>query len=228
MREYGQTCNRSAGRYVILLLHSRIRAYIDISGYNHEVEVIGLAYAGIVTEEIWQAIVNNDSSYNDKFFYAVRTTGIFCRPSCRSKPPNRENVRLFEHAEQALAARFRPCKRCKPTGRRLPDEEWIGGLTAYIEEHYREALTLEILAELSHGSPYHLHRTFKRITGLTPVLYIQQLRIHKAKEQLLETEHSVAVIGTQIGMPNTSYFVTLFKKLTGHTPTRYRQLAGRS
>ena len=186
-----------------------------------------MTYSGPLTDEIWQAIVGNNAAYDGRFFYAVRTTGIFCRPSCRSKPPKRDNVQLFEHAEQALAARYRPCKRCKPTGLRLPDEEWIGWLTAYIEEHYQEELTLEALAEISHGSPYHLHRTFKRITGLTPTLYLQHLRIDKAKAQLIETAHPIAVIGMQVGLHSTPYFVTLFKKLTGNTPARYRQLAGR-
>ena len=184
--------------------------------------------AGNVTEEAWRAIVGNDASYDGQFWYAVRTTGIFCRPSCRSRPPKRDNVRLFTSAEQAMAARYRPCKRCKPTGSRLPDEEWIGWLTAYIDEHYPEALSLELLSELSHSSPYHLHRTFRRIAGMTPVRYIQQLRIAKAKERLLLTPHPVAVIGAQVGLPNTPYFVTLFKKLTGHTPARYRQLAAAS
>jgi AraC family transcriptional regulator, regulatory protein of adaptative response / methylphosphotriester-DNA alkyltransferase methyltransferase len=214
--------------YAILLLHSDKQAIARRSGYNQEVEVMSVTYAGILTEELWHAIVNNNAVYDGKIYYAVRTTGIFCRPSCRSKPPRRDNIQLFENPQQALDAGFRPCKRCKPTGLRLPDEEWIGWLTAYIEEHYREALTLETLAEISHGSPYHLHRTFKRITGLTPALYLQQLRIDKAKAQLVETEHPIAVIGMQVGLHNTPYFVTLFKKLTGSTPARYRQLAGRN
>jgi len=184
--------------------------------------------AGLLTDEAWRAIVANDASYDGRFYYAVRTTGIFCRPSCRSKPPNRDNVRIFRSADQALAARFRPCKRCRPTGLRLPDEEWIGWLTAYIDDHYREALPLELLSELSHSSPYHLHRTFKRIAGMTPVRYMQERRIAKAKEQLRLTPLPVAVIGAQVGLPSAPYFVTLFKKLTGVTPARYRQLAASS
>lgn len=63
-----------------------------------------------MTEEQWQAILQNDAAYNEKFFYAVKTTGIFCRPSCKSKAPNRENTRIFQNAEQALESGFRPCK----------------------------------------------------------------------------------------------------------------------
>lgn len=177
-----------------------------------------------MTEEQWQAILQNDAAYNDKFFYAVKTTGIFCRPSCKSKAPNRENACIFQNAEQALESGFRPCKRCKPTGERLPDKEWVTVMTGYIDKHYQEPLTLETLAEVCHGSPYHLHRTFKKVTGITPVDYIQQKRIEKASEYLVTTERAVADIGLQVGLPNTSYFITLFKKKTGHTPTQYRQL----
>ncbi len=148
----------------------------------------------------------------DSFFYAVKTTGIFCRPSCQSKPPKKENVRVFQHADHAVTGKFRPCKRCKPTGRRLPDEEWVAIVTAFIDKHYTEALTLETLADISHGSPYHLHRTFKRIKGMTPVAYIQNQRIEKAKELLRSTDKAVADIGISVGLHNTPYFVTLFKK----------------
>lgn len=177
-----------------------------------------------VTEEQWQAILQNDVAYNDIFFYAVKTTGIFCRPSCKSKAPNRENACVFQNAEQALAAGFRPCKRCKPTGERLPDKEWVAVMTEYIDHNYMAPLTLETLAEVCHGSPYHLHRTFKKVSGITPVDYIQQKRIAKASEYLLTTEQAVAEIALRVGLPNTSYFITLYKKKTGYTPTQFRQL----
>src|SRR5690606_33583077 len=99
--------------------------------------------------------------------YAVHTTGIFCRPSCKSRPPKRENIGLYRTVEQALRAGFRPCNRCKPTGQRLPDDEWVSLVTAYIDKSYSQQLTLSILSEISHGSPYHLHRTFKKVIGLT-------------------------------------------------------------
>ncbi|AJS61620.1 bifunctional transcriptional activator/DNA repair enzyme AdaA [Paenibacillus sp. IHBB 10380] len=177
----------------------------------------------ILTNEKWQAIINNDASYDGQFFYAVKTTGIFCRPSCKSRPPKKENIYLFETAEQALSAKFRPCKRCKPTGQRLPDDEWIAVVTEYIDKNYMENLPLNMLADISHGSPYHLHRTFKRVTGITPVEYIQLQRIEQAKKQLLSSEKSIVEVGLCVGLANTSYFITLFKKKTGYTPAGYRQ-----
>lgn len=176
-----------------------------------------------VSDEQWQAIANNDSSYDGQFFYAVKTTGIFCRPSCKSRVPKRENIGFFENADQALAAHFRPCKRCKPTRQRLPDEEWIAFITEYVNSHCDETLTLEVLALLSHGTPYHLHRTFKKIKGMTPVDYIQHVRIEKAKMLLTTFDDSVAEVGESVGLSNTPYFITLFKRKTGQTPEAYRR-----
>lgn len=76
----------------------------------------------LIEEGLWEAIVNNDSSYNGVFYYGVITTGIFCRPSCKSKCPLKEHVRIFESTDEAISADFRPCKRCRPDGARLPDE----------------------------------------------------------------------------------------------------------
>lgn len=196
------------------------RADHDQGGFDGERPDIALQP---VSDEQWTALANNDTAYDSQFFYAVKTTKIFCRPSCKSKLPNRDNICMFSTAEQALAASFRPCKRCKPTGERLPDEEWIELITTYIDAHYNAALTLELLAQLSHGSPYHLHRVFKKVTGITPVDYIQQARITRAKELLDNSRLSVAEIGAAVGLANTPYFITLFKKKTGQTPESYRK-----
>ncbi|MCM3651376.1 bifunctional transcriptional activator/DNA repair enzyme AdaA [Metabacillus litoralis] len=179
---------------------------------------------GIMTNQKWQAIINNDASYNNHFFYAVKTTGVFCKPSCKSRVPKKENVRIFQKAEQALDANFRPCKRCKPTNERLPDSEWIALITEYIDKNFTEKLTLKTLADISHGSPYHLHRTFKKIKGITPVEYIQQIRINEAKKFLMQTNKAIADISICVGMSDTPYFITLFKKKTGHTPAQFRQV----
>ena len=178
-----------------------------------------------LTDERWQAITGNDKSYDAIFIYAVKSTGICCRPSCKSRDPKKENVRIFNNVDEALSAGFRPCKRCKPGGIRLPDEEWIAPVKAYINTHYHEPLPLEILADMCHGSPYHLQRTFKRIVGVTPAEYIQQVRISNAMKELRTTDKSIAEIGFTVGLPNTPYFITLFKKKTGQTPKQYRMEA---
>ncbi|MBU8568565.1 bifunctional transcriptional activator/DNA repair enzyme AdaA [Virgibacillus pantothenticus] len=175
-----------------------------------------------ITEEQWQAIITNDASFDVVFLYGVRTTGIFCRPSCKSPNPKREYVRIFQNAQQALAEGFRPCKRCKPCEQRMPDEEWVLQIKAVIDTHYHEPLTLALLAEHCHGSPYYLQRTFKRIMNMSPADYIQRIRIHHAKQKLMQTNQSIADIGVKVGLPNTSYFITLFKQYTGKTPKQFR------
>ncbi|MEA0553059.1 bifunctional transcriptional activator/DNA repair enzyme AdaA [Lysinibacillus irui] len=179
----------------------------------------------IMTDEKWQAIINNDTAYNNQFFYAVKSTGIFCKPSCKSRVPKKENVYIFQNAEQALRANFRPCKRCKPTNENLPDSEWVDLITAYIDQHFTEKLTLDSLASICHGSPYHMHRTFKKIKGITPVEYIQQVRVHTAKKILIQTNKAIGDIAISVGMTNTPYFITLFKKKTGLTPAQFRQMS---
>jgi len=178
----------------------------------------------LYSETLTEAIINNDASFDGQFFYAVKTTGIFCRPSCKSRPPKKENIVLYRTAEQALSEDFRPCKRCKPTAERLPDDEWITQITEYIDRNYCDTLTLQMLADTCHGSPYHLHRTFKRVKGMTPTQYIQQKRVDKAKQLLFFSHLTISEVGIDVGLPNTSYFTTLFKKITGYTPTGYRQV----
>ncbi|TCP21325.1 AraC family transcriptional regulator of adaptative response / methylphosphotriester-DNA alkyltransferase methyltransferase [Scopulibacillus darangshiensis] len=180
-----------------------------------------------IPDDYWKAIVENDSAYDNTFYYAVKTTGIFCRPSCKSKVPNKENVRIFKNADLAQSESFRPCKRCKPNGLDLPDEEWIQALTEWIDKNYSESLTLDTLAEVIHGSPYHLQRTFKRIKGMSPTEYIQHVRIAKAAHCLEITDETVTNIGSAIGYPNTAYFVTLFKRYMKQTPADYRKTQGR-
>lgn len=178
----------------------------------------------LLTEEKWKAIIENDTAFNNQFLYAVITTKIFCKPSCKSRLPKKENVRIFFRAEQALSEDFRPCKRCNPINELLPENELIDTITKYIDHHFTEKLTLKFLADISHLSPYHLQRTFKKITGITPVQYIQNVRLNTAKSYLLHTDKAVVDIASTVGITNTSYFVTLFKKKTGQTPNQFRQI----
>ncbi len=175
-----------------------------------------------LTDERWQAITQNDQSYDAIFIYAVTSTGICCRPSCKSRDPKKENVRIFKNVDEALSEGFRPCKRCKPGGIRLPDEEWTVQIKEYIHTHYHEPLSLDVLADMCHGSPYHLQRTFKRVSGITPVEYIQQVRISHAMKELSTNSKSIAEVGFAVGLPNTPYFITLFKNRTGQTPKQYQ------
>lgn len=179
-----------------------------------------------IPDEYWNAIVQCDPLYNDSFIYAVKTTGIYCKPSCKSRAPRRENVHIFKNAYMAKEEGFRPCKRCKPDGAILPAEEWVGQIRDWIDENYHEYITLEGLAVLFNGSPFHLQRQFKQLQGMSPNEYIQKVRLEKAVKLLEEDKRKVKDISEAVGFLNTPYFITLFKKRYGCTPAAYRKKGG--
>lgn len=176
-----------------------------------------------LTENYWEAIIQNDTAYDGVFFYAVRTTGIFCRPSCKSRRPNRENIRVFRQSQEAIAAGFHACKRCQPDQLQPPRQEWVERIAALIEQRYAENLSLEELSRESNMSPFHLQRSFKEIRGCSPTEYLQSVRLHRAAELLRESDKTISRIGRETGMANPAYLATLFKKKYGLTPTAYRQ-----
>lgn len=177
----------------------------------------------VLTDSYWQAIVQNDERYDGEFFYSVKTTNIFCRPSCKSRIPNRKNVRLFTTVQHAMQAGFQACKRCCPDQLQSPQEQWVEEIAQLIDEYFWDDLKLEELSRLASGSPFHLQRSFRHMKGYTPAQYVQTVRIREAEKLLLTTTQSVSQIGMQVGLDNPSYFATLFKQKTGFTPTAYRQ-----
>ncbi len=118
-------------------------------------------------ERCWQAIQARDATQDGRFFFGVITTGVYCRPSCASRRPRRENVRFYETASDAERDGLRPCLRC---GSRLRDAEAerIRDLCRYIDEHSEESIQLATLARRSGLSASHLQRRFKAVVGLTP------------------------------------------------------------
>jgi AraC family transcriptional regulator of adaptative response / methylphosphotriester-DNA alkyltransferase methyltransferase len=178
-------------------------------------------------EAQWKAIVNCDATFDGRFFYGVTTTGIFCRPSCRSRAPLPEHVRIFKSAGEAQAAGFRPCKRCRPDTPLRPDEEMVHMVKAIVNRRFEEPLTLESLAQELSMSPYHLHRTFKRWTGVTPAEYLVAKRIEVAKEALrTEPLRTITDIALAVGFRSASHFSTVFRKMTGCSPKHYRTQHG--
>lgn len=175
-----------------------------------------------MNQETWEAIINCDPAYDGTFFYGVDTTGIFCRPSCRSKKPKKENIRVFKTIDEAVSAGFRPCKRCRPEQIRWPDEDLARHVVEIIEKRYREPLTLPHLAGMLHISPYHLHRTFKRIVGQTPAAYLRASRLKAAEKLLVETEYTITDIAAAVGFSNAAHFSTVFQKQYGLPPSAYR------
>jgi AraC family transcriptional regulator of adaptative response/methylated-DNA-[protein]-cysteine methyltransferase len=135
-------------------------------------------------EARWNAVSENNSNADSAFYYAVLTTGIYCRPSCRSKLPNRDNVEYFTSCDAAEAAGYRACKRCRPTATSKAGEieQKIIHACRIIEES-EISMRLDELASQVNLSPYHFHRLFKKIVGVTPKQYSarhQSQRFHKS------------------------------------------------
>jgi AraC family transcriptional regulator of adaptative response / methylphosphotriester-DNA alkyltransferase methyltransferase len=182
-----------------------------------------------MNEAVWKAIVECDPSFDGQFYYGLVTTGIFCRPSCKSKTPKREHVKIFETPEQAIQAGLRPCKRCRPEepAWRSAEEELVKKLLAVIDSSYGEPLTLHEMAERLFVSPFYLQRCFKRVMNISPGKYLLQKRIEQAKRLLAETNESITEIALQVGFRNSSHFTTVFQRETRFKPTRYRKLVAR-
>ncbi|UUX33029.1 bifunctional transcriptional activator/DNA repair enzyme AdaA [Fundicoccus culcitae] len=173
-------------------------------------------------EEQKRAIMENNKDYDGQFFYAVQTTRIFCRPSCKSRTPNFDHVTIYPTPEAALAAGYRPCKRCNSAGRRLPNDEWVLYIKEYIDDNYAKPLTLKQIADDCHGSPFHLHRVFTDVKGMTPLAYVHHVRLTHAKVYLKQTTLPIKEIAKKVGIANASRFSTLFKAYTKQTPKQYR------
>ncbi|WP_088810352.1 MULTISPECIES: bifunctional transcriptional activator/DNA repair enzyme AdaA [unclassified Listeria] len=174
------------------------------------------------TKKEWTAITDCDANFDGVFYYAVQTTGIFCRPSCKSKAPNYENVVIFKSSGAAIKAGFRPCKRCKSGGERVPDAEWVMDIKRFVASNLAEPLSLEQIAAACHGSESHLHRTFKKVTGETIHHYVIRKKLILAQEMLRKENLEIKQIARAVGFNNAAQFATLFKKQMGMTPSKYR------
>jgi AraC family transcriptional regulator of adaptative response / methylphosphotriester-DNA alkyltransferase methyltransferase len=174
-------------------------------------------------DERWNAITRNEKSCDGLFYYAVRTTGIFCRPSCPSKLPSRENVLFFDTQEEALKQGFRPCKRCRPDiPGYMPMEEMVERTKVLIERYFREKERLhEEMGKLG-ISKNHLARIFYRCYGKTPLAYTNELRFHEAIMLLQTTNDSISSIAYASGFGSLSAFYSDFRKKSGLTPNEFR------
>jgi len=155
--------------------------------------------------EYWEAVCRRDKKYEGVFVYAVRTTRIYCRPSCPSRRPQREHVQFFGSPAGAEQAGYRACRRCQPD-KPTPDEPNLAlmqRICRYLAEPRDEIPTLEDLAREFHLSSYHLQRTFKRIVGVTPRQYADAQRLERFKTSLKEGE-SVTNALYEAGYPSGS------------------------
>lgn len=170
----------------------------------------------------WAAVVARDPKADGKFFYSVRTTGVYCRPSCGSRQAKRENVTFHASIAAAERAGFRPCKRCKPDQAPLAAQHaaTIAKICRRIEGA-EKIPTLSVLAREANLSPYHFHRLFKSITGLTPKAYAAAHRAERVRRELGRSRTVTAAI-FDAGFNSGGRFYATSDALLGMTPTDYR------
>lgn len=175
-------------------------------------------------DEMYEAVIANDENYDGLFFYAVKSTGIFCRPSCQSKTPLRENVRFFKNAADAKAAGFRPCKRCRSDLLSYrPMAEIAGLVKRHLDGLYeQQSAWNDGLRELG-LSQRRAVEVFKTAYGMTPKTYMDNLRLEEAKRLLTETDGRVIDIAASVGFGGLSTFNRFFKERAGCTPVQYRR-----
>jgi len=166
----------------------------------------------------WNAFDARDRSFDGRFVVAVRTTGIYCKPSCPARHPKRENVAFHADAEAARAAGFRACLRCKPdeVGR---DRVAVARAVALIEGA-EEAMSLDELASRVGYAPHHFHRLFKRATGVTPAAYARGLRSNRAADALTEEKNVTDAI-YEAGYSAPSRFYANGATRLGMTPSAW-------
>ncbi|WP_027210565.1 bifunctional DNA-binding transcriptional regulator/O6-methylguanine-DNA methyltransferase Ada [Burkholderia sp. WSM2232] len=172
-------------------------------------------------DERWEAVARRDPLADGAFFYGVKTTGVFCRPSCASRQPRRENVAFFADAAAARAAGFRDCKRCQPGG--LPRElEIVKRACTALDADPQQRLTLAQLSDAVHLSPFHLQRIFKRVVGVSPREY-QAARRGAALRDALRSGADVTRATLDAGFNSPSRMYDSAPAELGMAPSDYRR-----
>jgi AraC family transcriptional regulator, regulatory protein of adaptative response / methylated-DNA-[protein]-cysteine methyltransferase len=171
----------------------------------------------------WQAVATRDKAADGQFWYGVKSTGVFCRPHCPSRPAKRENVTFHATRQEAVAAGYRPCKRCKP------DQDDADNVQARavakacrLIECAEEMPSLDTLASEIGVSPFHFHRTFKAVTGVTPKQFAVAHRARRVGDELAGKGSVTAAIYNG-GFNSSSRFYEKAKGMLGMTPTAYKK-----
>ncbi len=178
--------------------------------------------AAVVQDPRWTAVLRRDAKADGRFFYSVRTTGVYCRPSCAARVPRPENVAFHSSAVDAERLGFRPCKRCRPTEPSFMQARAtkIAELCRWIDDA-DHAPDLRALAHHAGLSTYHLHRTFKAITGLTPKAYAAARRAERMRNELSRSRTVTEAI-YRAGYQSNGRFYEESESVLGMTPKSYQ------
>jgi len=168
------------------------------------------------------AVIARDANADGHFVYAVKTTGIYCLPSCPSRHAKPENILFFDSADEAAKAGFRACQRCNPDQLSLQTRhnEIIVDLCHFIVNAEQEPSLAE-LSEHAGLSSYHLHRLFKRITGVTPKAYAKTHRVQRLRASLVKNEKITDAV-YDAGYNSSSRFYSESNQLLGMAPKQFR------
>ncbi len=171
----------------------------------------------------WQAVCDRDPAADGVFFYAVKTTGIFCRPGCASRLPKRHNVEFFSEASSAASSGYRPCKRCQPTAAKAPapHAESIARCCRRLEEADETPSLSELAAEAGLSQAY-FHRLFKQTLGVTPRQYAASHRMGRFRHQL-ERSSTVTEAIYAAGFGSSSRAYENVSSRLGMTPSTYQK-----
>lgn len=175
-------------------------------------------------DQCWEAVRSRDAGEDGRFFVGVVTTGVYCRPSCPSRPALRKNVRFYESPEDAERDGLRACLRCRPLALAGTDPlaARIGKVCRYIERHSDEPLRSTDLAKKARLSLYHFQRSFKAIAGVTPKQYVEAQRLLRLKSSLRKSKDVTEAV-YDAGYGSSSRVYERADTRLGMTPMQYRQ-----
>jgi AraC family transcriptional regulator of adaptative response/methylated-DNA-[protein]-cysteine methyltransferase len=173
-------------------------------------------------DRYYAAVVARDKAFEGTFVYSVATTGIYCRPTCPSRLARRENMAFHASCAAAEAAGYRPCKRCRPNApsRDAEHARMVADACRMIEAG-EEPPTLDVLATAVGLSPYHFHRVFKTVTGLTPKAYAIAHRQKRVRDNLKRSRNVTEAIH-EAGFNSSGRFYANADEVLGMTPTTFR------
>jgi methylphosphotriester-DNA--protein-cysteine methyltransferase len=175
--------------------------------------------------EMWAAFSSCDRRYDGRFVGAVRSTGIFCRPSCTCRKPRPERVVFFPTPHAAARAGFRACKRCRPElagGVAEAERSLAERALAFMRERHEEPLTLAGIGRTLAVSPSHFSRRFRAATGVPPMRALADIRAGRAETIFCTSNRGVLEVALACGFGSASALVRAFRRRTGNTPVAWR------
>ncbi len=172
----------------------------------------------------WQNVLNRDAAADGDFVFAVKTTGIYCRPSCPARRAKPQNVLFFDHSAEAVAAGFRPCQRCNPDGQSLAEANaaLVAEACRLIEASDETPKPGQLAAHIG-MSPFWFHRQFRAVTGLTPGQWASAHRRRRVRAELAGQTGNVTDAIYDAGFASNSRFYERANETLGMTPTAFRK-----